>query len=63
VLFRSEMLGFANLMFAGGRDTVIHSVACAIGYLAEHPEAFELTQSQEEPIIKKFYRKGGRHAP
>ena len=33
-LTREEKLGFANLMFAGGRDTVIHSVAAAVGYLA-----------------------------
>ena len=31
------MTGFANLTFAGGRDTVIHTVACALGHLAANP--------------------------
>jgi cytochrome P450 len=33
-LSRDEKMGFANLMFAGGRDTIIHSISCAIAYLA-----------------------------
>ena len=37
-LTRAELLGFANLAFAGGRDTIIHSVACAVGHLAGVPE-------------------------
>ena len=36
-LSRSELVGFANLAFAGGRDTIIHTVACILGHLAEHP--------------------------
>jgi cytochrome P450 len=58
-LSREEMLGFANLMFAGGRDTVIHSVACAIGYLAEHPEAFEFLRADPDRIVhasEEFFR-------
>jgi cytochrome P450 len=58
-LTREEMLGFANLMFAGGRDTVIHSVACAIGYLAEHPEAFEFLRADPDRIVhasEEFFR-------
>ena len=58
-LNREEMLGFANLMFAGGRDTVIHSVACAIGYLAEHPEAFEFLRADPDRIVhasEEFFR-------
>jgi cytochrome P450 len=50
-LSREEMLGFANLMFAGGRDTVIHSVACAIGYLAERPEALEFLRADPDRIV------------
>lgn len=34
-----EKHGFANMAFAGGRDTVIHTVSGVIGHLAEHPEA------------------------
>ena len=58
-LTREEMLGFANLMFAGGRDTVIHSVACAIGYLAEHPEALEFLRADPDRIVhasEEFFR-------
>jgi cytochrome P450 len=33
-LTREEMMGFANLAFAGGRDTIIHTVACALAHLA-----------------------------
>jgi len=38
-LTRDEMAGFANLTFAGGRDTVIHSISSIIAYMAHHPEA------------------------
>ena len=36
-LTRDEKLGFANLAFAGGRDTVISTVSLALAHLAEHP--------------------------
>ena len=58
-LTRAERLGFANLMFAGGRDTVIHSVACAIGYLAEHPDALESLRADPDRIVlasEEFFR-------
>jgi len=58
-LTRAEMLGFANLMFAGGRDTVIHSVACAVGYLAERPEALEFLRADPDRIVhasEEFFR-------
>ena len=38
-LTRAETLGFANLTFAGGRDTIIQTVANAIAYLGRNPEA------------------------
>ncbi len=37
-LTRDEMVGFANLAFAGGRDTVIATVSLALAHLAAHPE-------------------------
>ena len=46
-LTREEMMGFANLAFAGGRDTIIHTVACALAYLAENPAA--LAWLREDP--------------
>lgn len=36
-LTRDEMTGFCNLAFAGGRDTVIHSVSSIIAHLADDP--------------------------
>ena len=58
-LTRAEQLGFANLMFAGGRDTVIYSVACAIGYLAERPEALAFLRADPSRIVlasEEFFR-------
>lgn len=46
-LTRDEMAGFANLTFAGGRDTVIHSISSIIAHLAENPE--DLTFLREDP--------------
>lgn len=36
-LTREEMTGFANLTFAGGRDTIIQTVAGIVAHLADHP--------------------------
>jgi cytochrome P450 len=58
-LTRAEQLGFANLMFAGGRDTIIHSVACAIGHLAEHPESLDFLRDDRDRIVlasEEFFR-------
>lgn len=40
-LTRDEMVGFANLAFAGGRDTIIHAVSSVFAYLAEHPATLQ----------------------
>ncbi len=58
-LTRDEMMGFANLAFAGGRDTIIHSVACAIAYLAKRPEALEFLREDPKRIVlacEEFFR-------
>ena len=58
-LTREEMLGFANIMFAGGRDTIIHSVACAIGHFAAHPEALEFLREDPGRVVhasEEFFR-------
>jgi cytochrome P450 len=39
-LTRDEKLGFAHLVFAGGRDTVIRTIAGAIAWMAQHPGDF-----------------------
>lgn len=36
-----EITGIANLSFAGGRDTVIHSIGRIIGYFATHRDALD----------------------
>jgi cytochrome P450 len=50
-LTREEMMGFANLAFAGGRDTVIHTIATAIAYLGQHPEALEFLRADPKRIV------------
>jgi cytochrome P450 len=58
-LTREEMMGFANLAFAGGRDTIIHTISCALGYLAEHPEALEYLRADPGRITlasEEFFR-------
>lgn len=58
-LTREEMMGFANLAFAGGRDTIIHTISCALGYLAAHPEALEFLRQDTGRIIhasEEFFR-------
>jgi len=48
-LSREEIAGFANLAFAGGRDTIITIVSSAIAWLAEHPEG--LGQLANDPKL------------
>ena len=42
-----EKHGFANMAFAGGRDTVIHTVSSIIAHLAQHPG--DLAFLKEDP--------------
>lgn len=58
-LTRDECMGFANLAFAGGRDTIIHTISCAIGYLARHPEVLACLREDPKRIIhasEEFFR-------
>ena len=58
-LTREEMLGYANLAFAGGRDTIIFSVASVIGYLARNPEALNFLREDSKRIVhasEEFFR-------
>jgi cytochrome P450 len=58
-LTREEMMGFANLAFAGGRDTIIHTISCALAYLAEHPEALDALKADPKRITlasEEFFR-------
>lgn len=58
-LTRDEMAGFANLTFAGGRDTVIHSITSVVAYLARHPEALDFLHENPKRVVlaaEEFFR-------
>jgi cytochrome P450 len=46
-LTREEMMGFANLTFAGGRDTIIHTISSVIHHFAHHPD--DLAALRDDP--------------
>lgn len=58
-LTMEEKLGFANLTFAGGRDTVIHTISCIIAWFGEHPEALERLRENPNEVTtacEEFFR-------
>lgn len=58
-LTRDEMLGFGNLTFAGGRDTIIHNVSSILAYFADHPDALHYLREDPKRIIhasEEFFR-------
>lgn len=58
-LTREEMMGFGNLTFAGGRDTIIHSITSIIAYLGRHPERLEWLREDPKRIVhaaEEFFR-------
>ena len=58
-LTRAEMMGFANLTFAGGRDTIIHTIASVLAYLGRRPEALEYLRQDPARIVhagEEFFR-------
>jgi cytochrome P450 len=58
-LTRDECLGFANLAFAGGRDTIIHSVTSIIAWLGENPHGLEFLREDTKRITlasEEFFR-------
>ena len=58
-LTREEMMGFANLTFAGGRDTIIHSISSIVAYFAEHPESLGQLRINPKGIVhagEEFFR-------
>jgi cytochrome P450 len=58
-LTREEMMGFANLTFAGGRDTIIHTVSSVMAYLGRQPEALEFLREDPARIVhasEEFFR-------
>lgn len=70
-LTRDEMLGFGNLVFAGGRDTVVKAIAAACWYFATHPtdwDRLECDRSLIRSAVEEILRLSsplpfiGRHA-
>ena len=58
-LTRDEMMGFANLTFAGGRDTVIHTISSIFAYLSRNAAALEYLREDPKRIAKageEFFR-------
>jgi cytochrome P450 len=58
-LTRAEMLGFCSIVFAGGRDTVINSIAGVIGHLAAKPADFTFLREDPKRIVgasEEFFR-------
>lgn len=58
-LTRAEMLGFANLTFAGGRDTVIQSIATALAHLAQDPASLAFLREDPSRAVlasEEFFR-------
>jgi cytochrome P450 len=58
-LTREEMMGFANLAFAGGRDTIIHSISSIIHYFGRNPGALEYFRKDPKRIVhagEEFFR-------
>jgi len=53
------MMGFANLSFAGGRDTIIHSISSIIAHLGRNPAALEYLREDPKRIVlagEEFFR-------
>ncbi|MYC58790.1 MAG: cytochrome P450 [Gammaproteobacteria bacterium] len=51
-LTRDEMVGFANLVFAGGRDTVIAAVSMTLTHFATHAE--DLRKLRGDPLLARM---------
>lgn len=58
-LTREEMMGFGNLTFAGGRDTIIHSISSIIAYFGENPDKLDFLRGDPKRIrlaSEEFFR-------
>ena len=58
-LTREEMMGFGNLVFAGGRDTIIHSISSIVAYLGENAAALDYLRQDPRRIVhagEEFFR-------
>lgn len=58
-LTREEQVGFVNLTFAGGRDTIIQTVASLIHHLAVDPDTFARLRAEpglHASAVEEFFR-------
>ena len=58
-LTREEMMGFGNLTFAGGRDTIIHSISSILAYFGKNPEGLAFLREDPKRIVlaaEEFFR-------
>lgn len=58
-LTMEEKLGYANIAFAGGRDTIIHTITRIISHFAENPHDLEWIRENQDKIIhasEEFFR-------
>lgn len=58
-LTREEKLGFGNLAFAGGRDTVINSISETLAFLARQPDDWERLRRDSKlrtPAAEELFR-------
>lgn len=58
-LSMEEKLGYANIAFAGGRDTIIHTVTNIVAYFAENPGALVYLRENPDKVItaaEEFFR-------
>jgi cytochrome P450 len=58
-LTRDEMMGFANLTFAGGRDTIIHTVSSVLAHIAHDPSTLDFLRRDASRIphaAEEFFR-------
>ena len=53
------MMGFGNLTFAGGRDTIIHSISSILAYFGQTPSALAYLREHPRRIVhaaEEFFR-------
>jgi cytochrome P450 len=58
-LTRGECMGFGNLAFAGGRDTIIHTVSSILAHFGGNPEALEFLRADPKRVTlaaEEFFR-------
>jgi cytochrome P450 len=58
-LTREECMGFGNLAFAGGRDTIIHSISSIVAHFGRKPDALGFLRADPKRIVlagEEFFR-------